>query len=46
MILLDTHILLWMVEDEEGARFWLYRRGDGEDPRTGDLDWYLHGVFG
>jgi protein ImuB len=34
------------VEDEEGARFWLYRRGDGEDPRTGDLAWYLHGVFG
>jgi protein ImuB len=34
------------VEDEEGARFWLFRRGDGEDPRTGDLTWYLHGVFG
>ncbi|HEY0411523.1 MAG TPA: DUF6504 family protein [Allosphingosinicella sp.] len=36
----------FQVEDEEGARFWLYRRGDGEDPRTGDLSWYLHGVFG
>ena len=36
----------FQVEDEEGARFWLYRRGDGEDPRTGDLAWYLHGVFG
>ena len=34
------------VEDEEGARFWLYRRGDGVDARTGDLSWYLHGVFG
>jgi protein ImuB len=36
----------FQVEDEEGARFWLYRRGDGEDGRTGDLSWYLHGVFG
>ncbi len=36
----------FQVEDEEGARFWLYRRGDGVDRRTGDLGWYLHGVFG
>jgi protein ImuB len=36
----------FQVEDEEGARFWLYRRGDGVDQRTGDLSWYLHGVFG
>ena len=36
----------FQVEDEEGARFWLYRRGDGVDSRTGDLSWYLHGVFG
>jgi len=36
----------FQVEDEEGARFWLYRRGDGVDARTGDLSWYLHGVFG
>ncbi|MFL6858240.1 MAG: DUF6504 family protein [Allosphingosinicella sp.] len=36
----------FQVETEEGARFWLYRRGDGVDPRTGDLSWYLHGVFG
>jgi protein ImuB len=36
----------FQVEDEDGARFWLYRRGDGGDPRTGDLSWYLHGVFG
>ncbi len=34
------------VEDEEGRRFWLFRRGDGEDSKTGDLSWYLHGVFG
>ena len=36
----------FLVEDEAGARFWLFRRGDGADPRTGDLSWYLHGVFG
>ncbi|HEV2079810.1 MAG TPA: DUF6504 family protein [Allosphingosinicella sp.] len=36
----------FQVEDEEGARFWLYRRGDGSDGRTGDLSWWLHGVFG
>ncbi len=36
----------FQVEDEEGARFWIYRRGDGVDGRTGDLSWYLHGVFG
>lgn len=34
------------VEDERGARFWLFRRGDGVDPATGDLSWYLHGLFG
>lgn len=35
----------WAVEDESGRRFWLYRSGDGVDPATGDLSWYLHGVF-
>ncbi len=34
------------VEDEVGQRFWLFRRGDGEDFSTGDLRWYLHGMFG
>lgn len=34
------------VEDESGARFWLYRRGDGERDASGDLRWFLHGVFG
>ncbi len=36
----------FQVEDEEGERFWIYRRGDGVDARTGDLSWYMHGVFG
>ncbi len=34
------------VEDEAGQRFWLFRRGDGECTATGDLQWFLHGVFG
>ncbi len=33
------------VEDEAGQRFWLFRRGDGENAETGDLKWFLHGVF-
>jgi protein ImuB len=36
----------FVVEDEAGERFWLFRAGDGEDPRTGDQRWYLHGLFG
>jgi protein ImuB len=35
----------WAVENEAGQRFWLYRRGDGADPATGDLAWFLHGLF-
>lgn len=34
------------VEDESGARFWLFRRGDGRDPRTGDLSWWMQGGCG
>jgi protein ImuB len=35
----------FLVEDEAGERFWLFRYGDGEDPASGDLCWYIHGVF-
>ncbi|MBV9884506.1 MAG: DNA polymerase Y family protein [Sphingomonadaceae bacterium] len=35
----------FQVEAEDGARFWLFRKGDGEDPATGDLSWHLHGLF-
>jgi protein ImuB len=34
------------VEDETGERFWIFRRGDGVDGDTGDLSWYMHGLFG
>ena len=34
------------LEDEAGRRFWLFRRGDGVRPETGDLSWHLHGAGG
>ena len=34
------------VEDESGARFWIYRAGDGEDADTGSHAWFMHGLFG
>jgi protein ImuB len=33
------------VEDEDGRRFWLFRRGNGSDVGTGDMRWFLHGFF-
>ena len=35
----------FQVEDEAGQRFWVFREGDGQDPATGGLGWYLHGIF-
>jgi len=35
----------WIVENGDGCRFWLFRRGDGLDPATGGLAWFLHGFF-
>lgn len=36
----------YRVEDREGRRFWVFRRGDGVEAGTGDLSWWLHGAFG
>ena len=36
----------FQVEDEEGRRFWLFRKGDGIDSRTGDLSWWMQGMMG
>jgi len=36
----------FQLEDDAGERFWVFRRGDGEQAVTGDLSWYLHGLFG
>lgn len=35
----------YRVEDEDGARFWIYRNGLIDDGRGGAPDWYLHGLF-
>ncbi|MET3712125.1 protein ImuB [Sphingomonas trueperi] len=44
----ETHATrdYFRVEDERGRRYWLFRQGDGERSVTGDLSWYLHGLFG
>ncbi len=34
------------IEDDAGARLWIFRAGDGEDAATGSHRWFLHGVFG
>ncbi len=36
----------YRVEEEGGGRFWVFRRGDGFHDNTGDLSWWIHGVFG
>ncbi|HZG45763.1 MAG TPA: DUF6504 family protein, partial [Allosphingosinicella sp.] len=36
----------FQVEDEDGRRFWLFRKGDGVDHRTGDLSWWMQGMMG
>jgi len=36
----------YRVEDDEGGRYWVFRRGDGFEDDTGDLSWWMHGVFG
>lgn len=33
------------VEDDQGGRYWVFRRGDGIQSETGDLSWWMHGVF-
>ncbi|MCW2338291.1 protein ImuB [Sphingobium sp. B2D3A] len=35
----------YRVEDEEGGRYWVFRRGDAFEGETGDLSWWMHGVF-
>ncbi len=35
----------YRVENEAGGRFWVFRRGDGTHDDTGDLSWWIHGVF-
>ncbi|MCE7798711.1 DNA polymerase Y family protein [Sphingobium sufflavum] len=36
----------FLVEDDAGIRYWVFRQGDGEDGATGGQEWYMHGLFG
>ncbi|MBX5088260.1 Y-family DNA polymerase [Rhizobium lentis] len=35
----------FVVEDDTGERFWIFRSGDGVDAESGSQKWFLHGVF-
>jgi protein ImuB len=35
----------FQVETTTGARYWLFRLGDGENPATGPMRWFVHGAF-
>lgn len=35
----------FVIEDEGGERFWIFRSGDGVDAATGSHRWFLHGIF-
>jgi len=35
----------YRVEEEQGGRYWVFRQGDGMESDTGDLSWWMHGVF-
>jgi protein ImuB len=35
----------FILEVQNGERFWVFRTGDGQHTDTGALNWYLHGKF-
>lgn len=35
----------FQVETAGGGRYWLFRLGDGENPATGPMHWFIHGAF-
>jgi protein ImuB len=35
----------YQVETVTGGRYWLFRQGDGENPATGPMRWFIHGAF-
>ncbi|MBY3215886.1 DNA polymerase Y family protein [Rhizobium laguerreae] len=35
----------FMIENEHGERFWIFRAGDGVDLETGSHRWFMHGLF-
>ena len=35
----------FVIENDDGERYWIFRSGDGVDPETGDHRWFMHGIF-
>ena len=35
----------YQVETATGGRYWLFRLGDGVNPSTGPMTWFVHGAF-
>ncbi|MQY46560.1 DNA polymerase Y family protein [Rhizobiales bacterium RZME27] len=35
----------FVIENDDGERFWIFRSGDGVDPQTGSHKWFMHGIF-
>lgn len=35
----------YQVETATGGRYWLFRLGDGVNPSTGSMRWFIHGAF-
>jgi protein ImuB len=35
----------FVIENEAGERFWIFRSGDGVDAETGSHKWFMHGLF-
>ena len=35
----------YQVETSTGGRYWLFRLGDGVNPSTGPMRWFVHGAF-
>ncbi|MGF9565100.1 DNA polymerase Y family protein [Neorhizobium sp. BT27B] len=35
----------FVIENDDGERFWIFRAGDGVDPETGSHKWFMHGIF-
>lgn len=35
----------YQIETATGGRYWLFRLGDGVNPSTGPMRWFIHGAF-
>jgi len=35
----------FVIENDDGERYWIFRSGDGVDPETGNHQWFMHGIF-